>query len=86
MSKFFTDYRNDTAFSLNHVMQVKKSCTFAPILDGKIYVFPNIEITLVTDGIITDARILFNEGLEDKRDLEFVRLMKALEDNSQTDH
>jgi len=79
MNKFFTDSRNHTSFSLEHVVKFNKSVTFTPI-QPKFRILPNIEVTLITDGIEVEARILFNEGEEELRNAEFIRLSNELND------
>ncbi len=77
MNKFFTDSRNRTSFSLEHVVKFNKSVTFTAI-QPKFRILPNIEVTLITDGIEVEARILFEEGEEELRNAEFIRLSNEL--------
>jgi len=77
MSKFFVDCNNQTSFSLEHVVQFNKSLTFTSI-QPKFRILPNIEVTLITDGIKVEARILFEEGQEELRNAEFIRLRNEL--------
>jgi hypothetical protein len=79
MSKFFTDSRNHTSFSLEHVVKFDKSVTITGI-QPKFRILPNIEVTLITDGIEVETRILFYEGEEELRNAEFIRLRNELND------
>lgn len=77
MSKFFVDCNNQTSFSLEYVVKFNKSVTFTAI-QPKFRILPNIEVTLITGGIEVEARILFEEGKEELRNAEFIRLSNEL--------
>ena len=91
MSKFFTDSTEQHTFSLDHVVSVSKyhrilSVASNPTRPRKDYRDDiagfEIRVVLSIGGKEHQLSIFFDRDSEEKRNEEYIRLSKALSDNS----